>query len=402
MKPACRQSVLVLLLAGALASAPSAFGEEVVLKSGTRYDASVVDVLPGADATQGDVRFTVLIGSGAATLVLPYDRIDPESLLGLVAARTDLTKGAGHLALARLALSRGLYARATASFRRAAELDPALAGERDAGIVAIRDDLAKRALVEAEADMKRGRSDMALEKARAVAVGRAADDPIAVRARGVAELAERLVERERTQREAKVAAETKAAAEISARLLESTLARVDELAQGAVLERERASDPDLSGPHVLRALEAAEGRLKEARRLLASLDNVPAEAQAEVTSRDDEIVQILVDDYLDLADLHRVTRRFDRARAYARAAGILAPDDVRVRDVRDRIDRDAAAPPPEEYYPENYGYGWGGYAYRLGLGWPGVVVTRRYPNYVRRPYGPRPALRGPGNLPSGW
>jgi hypothetical protein len=98
-----------------------------------------------------------------------------------------------------------------------------------------------------------------------------------------------------------------------------------------------------------------------------------------------------------------VRYRFDRARDYARAAGVLAPQDTRVGELRDRIDRDAAMPQPEPYYDPYYvgpgvvvgtlgGYGWRSYG--------GARFSRPWPPAVVRPRVPR--VGGPGNLPIGW
>src|SRR5947207_7221878 len=86
---AVRAAAAVLVIASvAAAVAPQAAAEEIRLVSGTRYEASDVEILPGSKLGTGDVRFHFTAGVGGATVTLPFDRIDPGSLFGLILVRT--------------------------------------------------------------------------------------------------------------------------------------------------------------------------------------------------------------------------------------------------------------------------------------------------------------------------
>jgi hypothetical protein len=360
-----------LLFASAVALAvfaPVASAEEVVLRSGARYDARSVEILPGATVGEGSVRFSFVMGQGGGTMTLPFDRIEPSNLFGLVISRTNFSDPKAHLELARFALARGLLGEAENRFRRAATLDASLVPERDAGLATIRRLRSEQALAVAEADHARGRSDLALTGAQAVLGSAEPGSPVASKAAGIVDLARRVVERDKRRLEAQEAARLVAAAEAQRSAFETALSRADAAIVAAVKERARVGDPDLSATSAIRALEGAEPRLREGRRLLATAAANAGDRHAEVAARDKEALALLVATDLDLADLHRLARRFERARDFLRAAQALDPQEPRIREIRALIEQDLRTPvyPDPEYYPQS--------GYYLP-----PVVTSRYP-----------------------
>lgn len=356
----------------AVALAPAARGEEVVLRSGTRYDATNVVLLPGDAPGTGRVRFSFAIGAGRGTVELPYDRLDPANLYGLAIARTDPKDPKGQLALAQFARDRGLLGEAETRYRRAAAMDPALAPDRDAGLAAIATQRAEAALLAAEGEVKRGRSDLALPRIQEVLATAPAGSPIAERASGLLALASKVVERDRARRAAEDAARATAAANAAAATFASSLLRADQALDTAAKERARVADPNLAAATAQKALETAEARLREARRQLAIALTVAGAQRPDVEARDRDAFALLVATHLDLAELHRQGRRFDRARDYLRAAQVLDPENPRVKEIHDRIEQDLRAPPAQE--PETTPSPW----------WYGPVYPYAYPYPTHR------------------
>jgi tetratricopeptide (TPR) repeat protein len=346
---AARSVLFAAVVAAALA--PSALAEEVVLRSGTRYDATNVVLLPGEPPGTGRVRFSFAIGAGRGTVELPYDRLDPVNLYGLAIARTDPKDPRGQLALAQFARDRGLLGEAETRYRRAAAMDPALVPDRDAGLAAVATQRAEAALLAAEAEVKRGRSDLALPRIEEVLATAPAGSSIAERARGLRALASKVVQRDLARRAAEDAARAAAAADAAAATLASSLHRADQALEGAAKERARVADPNLSAATAQQALETAETRLREARRQLALARSVAGAPRDDVEARDRDAFALLVATDLDLAELHRQGRRFDRARDYLRAAQVLDPENPRIKEIHDRIEQDLRTPPPQEPEP---------------------------------------------------
>ena len=377
---------LLLALAVAVAFAPCAFAEDVVLKTGARYVVKDLEWVEGTAAQDGRVKFTYLVAGGSVTLELAMSRIDPWSLLALKAARMPAKDGRATLELARFAAAHGLGAEATRRFRRAVELDPTLAPERDAGLRAIGDIELAKDLAQAERDLKRGRSDLALSTAHDVAAKADPAGSLDDRAKALAALATRMLDTDRARRAAddKARGEALAAAERAA--FESALARADKAILAAVAERVKAGDPTLPACDAAKALASAEALFREGRRLLASGRSSAGARIAELDGRDKEALGLLVSTDVDLADLYRQQRRFDRARDYLRAAQILDPDNARVKEIRELVERDLATPPPyvEEpmdgfttgtYFGGTY---YGGPAYYGGGGYLGGRCGSRY------------------------
>ena len=125
----------------------------------------------------------------------------------------------------------------------------------------------------------------------------------------------------------------------------SALARADKAILAAVEARAKAGDPTLPACEAVKTLASAEALFREGRRLLASGRSTAGDRIKELDGRDNEALGLLVATDVDLADLYRQQRCFDRARDYLRAAQILDPDNERVRDIREFIERDVAAPP---------------------------------------------------------
>ena len=286
------------------------------------------------------------------TLELAMSRIDPWSLLALKSARTPSKDGRGTLELARFALAHGLPAEAARRFRRAAELDATLAPDRDAGLRAVRDaELAKdlgagRARPEAGPQRPRardrrrrrreGRSGRPARRARDGA-RRAGGAHARHRPRSAARSRRR---RARTRRRPPRRPHSSAGSRAPTRTI-----------RGAIAERAKAGDAALPASNALRALESAEAQFREGRRVLASTRVNAGTRTAEVDGRDKEALALLVATQLDLADLYRQQRRFERARDYLRAAQVLDPENVRIREIRELVERDLAAPPPYEPPP---------------------------------------------------
>jgi hypothetical protein len=336
-----RALLAVVLASAAVALARPAAAEEVLLASGTRYDATEV-VLVG----EAQVRFTFRVGSGTATVTMPWERLDPWSAFALRAARTASGDARGQAALARFALERGLPQEATRRWEKAAALDPALAAERDAGLVAVRDAGLLAALDAAALDVKRGRGDLALGKARDVLAKATPGSVPAQRATSLVELAESVAARDAARRAAAERERADAAEKARSETLSAALARSDRFVRSAVEQRERAADPQVSASSAVAALERAETALREARQSLEVALEAAGDRRPEVEPRDREAFALLLATHVDLADLYRQERRFDRARDRLRAAMVLAPDDVRAREVRDLLERDLREPPP--------------------------------------------------------
>ena len=389
---------LLLVLAAAAFFAPRALAEDVVLTSGVRYDARDLEWVEGKGGQDGHVKFTYVVAGGSVTLELSMARIDPWSLLSLKAARMPSKDGRATLELARFAAAHGLGAEAARRFRRAAEVDPSLAPERDAGLRSLADLELAKSLAQAERDLKRGRSDLALATANDVAAKADPAGTLGDRAKTLASLAARMLDTDRARRVAddKARGEALAAAEKAA--FESALARADKAILAAVAARAKAADPTLSATEALKALESAEAQFREGRRLLASGRSTAGDRIGELDGRDKEAIALLVATEVDLADLYRHQRRFDRARDYLRAAQILDPDNVRVKEIREFIERDLAQPPP---YVEEPMYGFESGTYFGGGYYGGTIYGGSLGGGCGLPYGrPRayvtPGFRGGG------
>src|SRR5262245_22820945 len=207
---------LALLPAAALAAvafALPAAAESVTLTSGTTYDASEVTV------AEGHVRFTFKVGGGTATVTMPWERLDPWSALAIRAARAKPGDGRAQLALGRFALDRGLVKEAERRFRKAAEIDPSLVADRDAALAGVRDAELVAVLDSAAKDLKEGRADVALTKAKGVRSKAAPDSLPYERATSIVDLASSVAERDFARRQAEEA--ERAAAQ--AKAVEETL-----------------------------------------------------------------------------------------------------------------------------------------------------------------------------------
>ena len=364
-----------LVLAAGWWSAPSARAEDVVTVSGARYAAHDVVLLDDG------VRFTFEVGAGRATLTLPFDRISGQNLLDLLAARAPSHDGQAQLRVAKVALARGLLPAAAARFRRAAQVDPSLAGERDLGLAAVQDAETAAILAEAETEVRRGRNDLALDKARRAVERTVEGSPLRARALGIVDLAGRLADRDR-ERVAKAAADKTAkqqAAEVAA--FEASLRGAEKAIGAALGHRGRAADPDVSATQARQSLELADTQIREARRLLGVARDNPAARLPEVDARDRDAVGLLIANHLDLADLYRAERRFDKARDRVRAVLVMDPQNARAQTTSDRIEQDARVPVPPPYDPDGYFAGYDS-GYSLGYALPGVPYVRRYTNVV--------------------
>jgi tetratricopeptide (TPR) repeat protein len=367
-----------LLLAAAVALAgvatPAARAEEVVLASGPRYDA--VDVQLVGD----DVRFTYFVGTGRATVTIPQSRLQPRSLFGLYLARTGRDPQA-QLALGWKALSLGLLPEAAQRFRKAAEGDPTLAPERDRGLAAIEERQLEAVLVSAEADLRRGRFQAGLAKVAEVRARARPGSALLSRADGLADLARKIEEAEGRRIAAEAQAKAQAFLDAQHAALDAALARADKAVLSAIERRERVSDPALSASRVRSELEAAEALLREARRVLAGAADVAGPRGPEVDARDAQATGLLVATHLDLADAHRLARRFSDARDHVRAALVLDPESVRALEAQ-RLVEEAARPAPEPYEPyldDGLGFVHGTYGRVL------LPVERPRPRVVYRP-----------------
>ena len=377
---------LVASLASALVFASPARAEEIRLVSGATYDARDVSLL------EKDVRFSYSVGGGHATIVVPMERLDARNLIGLLSARANPADGGAQLAIARLALSRGLLPEAAARFRRAAAIDPTLAGDRDAGLASIVDAETETLLKSAEQDVRRGRTDLAAPKAK-VAFSRAIPgSPLALRAESLLDLSLRLADRDRERAKADALAKEAFAVAAAVAAFDADLAAADTSILSAVAKRAKAADPGVSGSEALHHLESADVLLRDGRRSLSNARPLAGVRVAEVDKRDVDALALLVANHLDLADLYRQDRRFDRARDRVRSALLLDPSSVRAQQTTDRIEADLRTPVPPPYGP--YGPYDGGYsapliysetfgpAYGYGRGYGRVISN--YP----RPYAP--------------
>ncbi len=345
MSPRALASLLAAaIVAAAGAFAPSAAAEEVVFASGARYQATDVQILDG-----GQVRVTYRIAGGSATLTVPWDRLDPWSALAIRSARVDPKDAKGQAALGRFALERGLFVEATRRFRKAADLDPALAAERDAGLADVRDAQLSATLDGALADLRRGRGDLALSTAKDVLRGAAAGTGVQQRAQSLVDLASSVAERDRARKDAEEKAHAAAVAAAEKAAFESGLARADKALADARTQRGRAADANVSASEATDALERAEALFREGRRLLAAMLPGAGARRSEVEARERDALSFLIATHLDLADLYRQVRRFDRARDRIRAVLVLDPDNVRAREIRDLVEADLHAPPPIPY-----------------------------------------------------
>ncbi len=380
----------LFLLTGLVALAPRARAEDVVLRSGAHYNASAVEWTEGTAAAEGRVKFTYAVGGGSVTLEFPMSRVDPWSLLSLKSARTPAKDGKGSLELAKFALSQGLPAEAARRFRKAAELDATLVPDRDAGLRAIRDLELSKELVGAERDLKRGRSDLAFATANDVASKADPEGGLVDRARTLADLASRMLDTDRARLAAESKARAEAAAAAEAQAFASGLVRADKAIRGALTDRARAGDATLSASEATKALESAEAQLREGRRVLAATRPSAGDKLAEIDGRDKEVLPLLVATQLDLADLYRQQRKFDRARDFLRAAQVLDPDNVRIREIRELVERDLNAPPPQDepldvFSSGYYGGGFSTGTYYGGSYYPGFASPCPCPTPYGRP-----------------
>jgi hypothetical protein len=368
-------ATVVAVLFAAPLLAPAARAEDVVTVSGARYDAYDVVLL------EDGVRFSFTAGEGRATLTLPFDRISGQNLLDLLSARAPSKDGSAQLRVARVALARGLLPAAAARFRRAAQVDPSLAGERDLGLAAVQDAETAELLADAEREVRRGRNDLAVEKARRAAVRAPEGSALRLKAEGIVDLAGRLADRDR-ERAAKASAEKVAKAQAAERAAFDAFLRAADKALAAALgHRGRAADPDVSASSARGSLEAADGQLREARRQLALSRDNPAARTAEIDPRDDDALSLLLANHLDLADLYRAERRFDKARDRVRSVLVLDPQNGRAQTTADRIEQDARVPVQPPYDGGYYDAGWS-----TGYALPGVPYVRRYSVVSPYPY----------------
>jgi tetratricopeptide (TPR) repeat protein len=356
----------------AIGLAPRASAEDVVLATGARYDARDLEWNEGTAGVEGRIKFTYAVGGGSVTLEFPMSRIDPWSLLALKSARTPAKDGAGQLTLAKFALAHGLPAEASRRFRRAAELDPTLVAERDAGLRAVADVGLASQLAQAERDLKRGRSDLALAAADEVAAKADPSGGLVDRAKTLAGLASRMLETDRVRLAAEMKARADAAAAAQVQAFASGLARADKAIRDALADRAHAGDATLSASEATRALESAESRLREGRRVLAATRPSAGDRVAEIDGRDKEALPLLVATQLDLADLYRQQRRFDKARDFLRAAQVLDPDNARIKEIRELVERDLNAPPPQDERPDAFSSGFYGGGLSTGTYYGGV------------------------------
>ncbi len=362
------------MLAAALAAvlAGVARAEEVVLRSGTRYDATNVVLLPGDAPGTGRVRFSFAIGAGRGTVELPYERLEPANLYGLAIARTDAKDPKGQLALAQFARDRGLLGEAEARYRRAATMDPALAPDRDAGLAAIATQRAEAALLAAEAEVKRGRSDLALPRIQEVSRRRPRARPRGARpprARVQGRRARPRAPRRRGRRAHRPRRRTRPPRCSRRRSYAPTR-------PSTAPRRSAPGSPTRTSRPRRRRRPSRPRRRGCARRGGSSRSRCRwAGERAEVEARDREAFALLVATDLDLAELHRQGRRFDRARDYLRAAQVLDPENPRIKETHDRIEQDPCARRRREPDPSPYWYG------------PTYPYAYPYPTYRAPTYG---------------
>jgi tetratricopeptide (TPR) repeat protein len=321
---------------------------------------------------------------------LPFERLDPRGLLE-IHDRHGAQDALSRLRTARLALELDLRVEAALRFVQAAELDAALAGERDAGLAAIRAREAADAMLAVEERLRAGGDPRTvLTLTTALLEGPRREGLSAAQVRRVevlAGLARRLVQRAQ-QQQAAAAAQPPAVAPVNLAVPPGLPADV---AEGVAAEearareaRDAAADPKVGARRALRHLEEAARALLAAKRTLHGVPAALADAAAPALER---LRDLLVATYLDQADILRQVGRFDDARARVRAALILDPGNEDGLAQRKLIEDDLRRGPYDEYRPgvEIYDLRWHpgfGYVRTLPYGRGGYYGSHRPHRHV--------------------
>ena len=288
---------------------------------------------------------------------------------------------------ARFALAQGLLGQAAARFRRAAELDPSLVAARDEGLAAVRDAESERAARRGGGGAQARPQRPAFAKAPDVRGAPRPAAPLAARADGLAELAQRVIERDRDPprdrglgpRRPPPTSPTGTRSRARRQGGQGREPRPGAAGEGRRPRRlgdRRGEGPrERGGPPP----ERAPGAGRRAGRRGRSAE--------EIAKRDAEVVALLAATYLDLADLRaggaavrprprpRARGRRPRARQHPRARG-PRPDRARPR-------RPASSPAPRPLRPL---LGPTVYGSPTATGWPTRRRTRRRGRYGPAPY----------------
>jgi tetratricopeptide (TPR) repeat protein len=309
---------LVAVAVVALAAAAPCLADELITVDGTVHQCEILSV----DAT-GVVARGKMKSGDVVQVKVPVARIDPVCFYELRDKSIGATDGKARLDLAVWAVEQGLFSRAKIQVKKAAEADPKLLEDLEAGkYPEIREGIARGILTSAEADIAAGRFDPARQKLEILAA-RLSDTEAGVKSCD----ALRTLETKMNEAAAKKEAAEKAKLDDAARKQEDARAKLlaavdDDYAKG----RAHALD-GLTEDNAGKALDLLESALGDGAAALKKLDAIDkdhaddaallAESKARRTKTVAGMVKIRIhraDIYMWRGSLNDAKKELDEAR----------------------------------------------------------------------------------------
>jgi hypothetical protein len=345
---ACRFGRVLATLASSLLIAVATAGAQAAHETIALVDGSTVT---GELISVDDQSLTMSrrVGSGTAKQILPFDRIDPEALYGIIYRTLTPLEGADHLRMAEVASKAGLYGAAARHFDEYAKFVGGATPDLEAKI---KDAQAKDIAVL----MERSRTELGHElfgTARKLALetmrrypAHPAIEPIPTYLEEVTAAA-----MEAQRRDAALASTRRAKAEWERG--ERALTEVDrwlrkakEAEQAALSDSSRVQnvkDQVDNGLKFLRNAVAATKDLRQSRLL-------PSGLRGNLAKMDEEVITMQIRLRLHLASSYTVRGSYGTALTYVNQALAYDPTDAQALAARARIEEAAASASRRDYY----------------------------------------------------
>jgi len=325
---------LVAAAAVSLAAALPCRADELITSDGTCHECEILSVDENGVLARGKMKSGDMV-----QLKVPIARIDPHCYYALRDKAIGPTDGKARLQFAVWAVEQGMFSRAKIQVRKAAEADPKLAEDIQAGkFPEIREGIAKSILASAETDTAAGRLEMAREKLE-ILLARLSDTEAGGKACDSIRTLETKVTEAAAKSEAEAQSKLDEAAKKQAEARAKRLAAVDEdYAQGRAHALEGLTE-DNHG----KALELMEKALNEGKSAMKKLDAIEKEGAddaaflAEAKARRTKTTKGMVKIYIHRADLYMWRGSLPNAKKEIEAARELDPTSPEIEAAATRL-----------------------------------------------------------------